>query len=666
MILRFSKNSGLNAIQSVSGIIIILISLLAITGWLCNIRVLSSIYYAFIPMAPISALVFIPFGLFFVLGEDRFKRGYGKTFTVFIAILSLYCGLQFIEYFLRVDLTFDSFLFPSVEKLKNFPLNQMSPYTGLLFFLSGITILLKLKGGNSDSVLNIVAGIGLIILFAAFAACLGYLFGTPFLYSGNITPLAATTSLAFFCLGCALIALANEKTFLITHFIGQTANARILRAILPIVVLGILVEGFLDVTLVRHFEINSALLVALLTLFMVMITIVIVIRITRVVFKQANNAEIERKLTEEELLKFKLGIERSDEVIFMTDIDGNIVYVNPSFEKIYGYKKEEVLGKNPRTLKKGILSDSFYSELGDTLSWKRTVSMEFINKTKEGELLNIEQSVNPILDESKKLLGYLAVQHNITQRKQAELRLLDYSEKLKISNDTKDKLFSIIAHDLKSPFNSILGFSQVLIADYDVYNHEEKKHFIRKIEDSAKKAFTLVENLLIWSSTQTGGITANPIEIDLSDIIRKQADFIANLAEAKGVKIKCDLPPGAIAYADKDMVKTVLLNLMNNAIKFTPKEGKITITIQDLDDKTQVSITNTGLGISQDHLEKLFKAHLSESTLGTLGEKGTGLGLIICKEFVEKNGGNIRAESEQGKGSKFCFTLPKAAPKNMI
>jgi PAS domain S-box-containing protein len=660
--MKSTKKSSLATIQVASGSIVIAIGLLALIGWLFSIPVLSSISGRFIPMAPASAFVFILYGLFFTNSTYLLDNGRKKYLVVIVSILSIYCSLQFIEYFLKVDLTLDTILFSTSTKLGNFTVNQMSPYTGLLFFLSGVAVLLKLRIKNSESVLKVISAIGLVILFAAFVACLGYLFGTPFLYSGSITPLAPTTALAFFCLGCGLISLTAAKSFPLYYFVGQTVNAQILRSILPIVVLGLLIEGFLNVTFTRNSEINSALIVALLTLFMVVITIIIVIRVSHNVFKQAKEAEIERKFAEEELLKFKLGIERSNEVVFMTDIGGNILYVNPSFEKMYGYKKEEVLGKNPRILKAGTMDVSFYREFWESLLKKQLVIKEIENKTKDGLILNIETSVNPILNESNEILGFLAIQHDITQRKQADLRFLDYSEKLKISNDTKDRLFNIIAHDLKSPFSSILGFSEILINEYDNYSDEQHKSFIKKIRDSSETAFILLENLLYWSRTQTGGIIAKPISLNLFEIVSYQIEILNNIADSKGITIKNHIPQSIIAYADKDMVKTVLLNLINNAIKFTPKEGVITISAHDLENKIELSVVDTGQGISRDNLNNLFKVSITQSTIGTSGEKGTGLGLILCKEFVELNGGKIRAESELGKGSNFCFTLPKTAP----
>jgi signal transduction histidine kinase len=540
IVLRYTKNSSLALIQFLSGFIVIMLGLFALIGWRFNIRMFSSIRTDFIPMAPTTACVFILFGLFFVFRMYLVKERNRKKLIFFISVLSIYCGLQFVEYLFRRDFTLDSFLFPTSEWLGKFPVYQMSPYTGLLFFLSGVALLLKLKNYRRATALNIVSAIGLIVLVVAFVACLGYLFGTPFLYSGNIIPLAAPTALAFFSLGSAIITLVGSKIFPVYYFAGQTANAKILKAILPIVIFGLLIEGFLNVVFVRSSEINSALSVALLTLFMVVITVIIVVRVSQNVFKHANEAEVERK--------------------------------------------------------------------------------------------------------------------------QADLQLLDYSEKLKISNDTKDRLFSIIAHDLKSPFNAILGFSQILINEYDNYSNEEQKLFIKKIKDSSESAFLLLENLLYWSRTQTEGLTANPVSLNLFEIVSNQIDILNHIADSKGITIRNFVSQSASAFADIDMIKTVLLNLLNNAIKFTFQEGVITIAAHDLENQVEVSVADTGLGISRDNLKNLFKIDVSQSTRGTSGEKGTGLGLIICKEFVEINGGNIRVESELGKGSSFCFTLPKTAP----
>ncbi|NWJ51362.1 MAG: hypothetical protein HXX14_10890 [Bacteroidetes bacterium] len=158
--MSFAEKSSFGAIQVVSGLIIILIGLFALTGWLLHIPVLSSIRSDFIPMAPATAIVFTLYGLFFMNSTYLLSKGYEKQLVILVSILSLYCSLQFIEYFLNVDLTFDTILFPSTTRLKNFAVNQMSPYTGLLFFLSGVTVLLKLKSRNSDSVLKIVSASG--------------------------------------------------------------------------------------------------------------------------------------------------------------------------------------------------------------------------------------------------------------------------------------------------------------------------------------------------------------------------------------------------------------------------------------------------------------------------------------------------------------------------
>ena len=233
---------------------------------------------------------------------------------------------------------------------------------------------------------------------------------------------------------------------------------------------------------------------------------------------------------------------------------------------------------------------------------------------------------------------------------------------LERANATKDQLFSIIAHDLKSPFSAILGFVDILSTDYDTLSSDEKKHIITFLKDSTENVYKLLENLLAWTSSQTGRISLQPIELDINEIILQEIGISHFQANRKSIKIRFEAKTDRKAYADEETVKIIIRNLTSNAIKFTPNGGDILINSELLlqygKEKLVVSVIDTGVGVPSAQLETFFTSSRKVKTTGTDNEPGTGLGLMICKEFTEMNNGRIWVTSEEGKGSTFSFTLP--------
>ena len=235
--------------------------------------------------------------------------------------------------------------------------------------------------------------------------------------------------------------------------------------------------------------------------------------------------------------------------------------------------------------------------------------------------------------------------------------------KLKELNLTKDKLFSIIAHDLRSPFNGILGFSELLIESLKDFEITKSKKYVSIINSSAKNTLALLDNLLNWAKSQTGQINFNPQKIILSSIIREILEHSNSIATVKQITLIHKQTDKIEVYSDKNMLKTVLRNLITNAIKFTKSGGCINIIVITKQNHVEISISDNGIGINEEKLKTLFNISSNTTSLGTENEKGSGLGLVLCKEFVEKLGGCIWVESEVGKGSDFKFTLPLEASK---
>jgi PAS domain S-box-containing protein len=772
----------LNTLLIFSGGTVIFIGAITLFGWITGISSLVNNRPYYIPMSPANSVFFIVYGLILV-SFTRYHLGkrYRGIIILIIVLFSLYGMLQFLGHLVKSDLNFDYTLFPVTERLGNFPLRHMSPYSGLLFFISGIAILLKLIFRNRTIVTNITGAIGIIVAFAGFVAGLGYMFGTPFLYSGKVIPLAIKSAISFLFLGSGLLLIAGEKTFFLRRFTGPTSSARLLRTMIPLIIALFMLEGVMDVIFTHYYKINEALLLALQTIFSVIIGIIVIVNITKGIFQSANKAEEDRlkaieelkkvnaqhslilennimgicmicnnvfqwnntrfseifqlpeknlrgistqlifksdkisenwkrwlsdlkenkitdkvlqltrdsgdqfwcrfigtplepfnsdegsiwmveDITERYLLRTKMRllshtIENLSESISITDTKDQIIFVNKAFEKTYGFNHDELLGKNISVIS-SVENDQELvgSILPSTINggWQG----EIMNRRKDGTVFPVYLATSKVLDDDGKIAALVGVAIDITARRQSEKQLEKYAEELKASNDAKDKLFSIISHDLRSPFNSILGFFNLLSEQYDDISEDERKSFIHELKKSSENAFMLLENLLTWSRAQTGGIKVTAICFDLAGVVDQQFEVLKNAADSKKINLSNQISDGTVVFADQDMVKTILLNLINNAIKFTRSEGSIMIYAVKNDKEFQITVEDNGVGIPKSVLDNMFRIDKSHSTLGTSNEKGTGLGLLICKEFAERNGGKIWVESEPGKGSKFIFTLP--------
>ncbi len=232
------------------------------------------------------------------------------------------------------------------------------------------------------------------------------------------------------------------------------------------------------------------------------------------------------------------------------------------------------------------------------------------------------------------------------------------AKKLKQLNATKDKLFSIIAHDLRSPFNSILGLSDMLLENNKNDIGIDTNQYLSLINSSAKNTLTLLDNLLNWTQVQTGDIEIKSEQTSLSSVLEEVLAILHPSIVLKNITINTHSPKEIIIFTDERLVKTILRNLISNAIKFTNQGGAIDVSIIVASNQIEVTVSDNGVGMNQKTLDQLFKISTNTTTPGTSNEKGSGLGLVLCKEFTEKLGGTIWAESEEGKGSDFKFILP--------
>jgi PAS domain S-box-containing protein len=378
-----------------------------------------------------------------------------------------------------------------------------------------------------------------------------------------------------------------------------------------------------------------------------------------------NQKNLELQKSEE---KFRIITENSSDIIWHLDSNLCLTYISPADERIRGFKREEVLGQSLLSILKPegieLIVEANKNRLNNLSKGIRSapVVYELEQRTKDGNWIWIEATATATYDMDGTITGYHGVSRDISERKKAELLLKERESQLRELNATKDKLFSIIAHDLRSPFNSIIGFSELLARHLKSSATPETEMYLGYIQTSAKQTLTLLENLLIWAKSQTGQNPFNPISINLSMLIRYVVDMSRSAANLKKIELKFIESEMIDVFADMNMLNTILRNLISNAIKYTHENGNITISTIKQEEVVEVRITDNGVGMSEQTLKGLFAIDSTITTSGTANEQGTGLGLVLCKDLIEIQGGKIGAKSSNGQGSEFIITLPLAIP----
>ncbi|MDD2611379.1 MAG: hybrid sensor histidine kinase/response regulator [Bacteroidales bacterium] len=311
--------------------------------------------------------------------------------------------------------------------------------------------------------------------------------------------------------------------------------------------------------------------------------------------------------------------------------------------------------KNPNTLK--ILLTGHANIEGITNAINKANLYRYIPKPwdRDDLILTVREAVRSFLQEieiKKQNIELEAVNNNL------EKLVVERTHELEKANATKDKFFSIIAHDLKNSFTGLLGYSDILLSDFDRFPDEEKKALVSAIREVSESTYKLLQNLLDWSSVQTGNIAYNPEELDLGGFLTDEFKLQQTLAVEKDLTITFHTKDDVRVKIDKNMISKVVRNIISNAIKYTKSGGHIEITLNNDDKFAYIIVIDSGIGIKKENINKLFKVNENYKTHGTNNEEGTGLGLILSKEFLNKNGGDISVESKVNCGTKVTFNLP--------
>jgi PAS domain S-box-containing protein len=364
----------------------------------------------------------------------------------------------------------------------------------------------------------------------------------------------------------------------------------------------------------------------------------------------------QKEKVEESESKLKSTISSIDDLVFVLDRGG-------VFQEFYKPEKYTSLYREP-----AFYIGKCFDEVGlpepavqqlrmalKALRQEKTVEEFDYCIEQDGEISWFNAKFSQRRNTQGELSGITVVARDITERKRSE-------EQLKELNATKDTFFSILAHDLKNPFSSLHSMSELVIQEYPNLKEEEKLKVLGNIHKSAELIFNLLENLLTWSKSQRGKIEYSPSKFSLTRLVEVNLNLHQVPAEKKGIKLTSNAPEEIYAYGDREMINTVIRNLINNAVKFSRKGGSIEVGIATRDEMLEVVVSDQGVGIPEENVNKIFRIDQQFKSPGTAGETGTGLGLVLCRDFVEKNGGKIWCQTREGSGSSFYFTVPGFQP----
>lgn len=414
--------------------------------------------------------------------------------------------------------------------------------------------------------------------------------------------------------------------------------------------------------------------------------------------QQSESLGEQNNILEKERNLLRTLIDNMPDYIYIKDRESRFLTVNKKLMEVQHAKTlDEIIGKTDFDLTPTREAAELYfnDEKRIIETGKAIINKEEIGFDENDRERVISTTKVPFYDANGEVAGIVGIGRDITKQKNAEKQLREQAQNLqevnvlleerqeKIQeqaeeinkhlnhlkkantqleqlNATKNKFFSIIAHDLKNPFQAIFGFSELLMRNYSDFDDPQKIELLGMIKMSSESAFNLLENLLQWARTQTDRIKYNPVDLNVGELIQQNIELSKPAADKKQIILVPEVIGDSNAFADKNMINLVIRNLISNAIKFTDEQGTIRVKCIEKDkNELAISISDTGIGISKENVDKLFKIDEYFSTSGTAGESGTGLGLIICREFVEKNKGRINIESELEVGTTFSFTLPR-------
>ena len=342
----------------------------------------------------------------------------------------------------------------------------------------------------------------------------------------------------------------------------------------------------------------------------------------------------------------------------------DIILLDIDMPEMDGYTVCTSLKADPRTCEIPVIFISAYSDVSDKIKGFRVGGVDYITKP-----FQIDEVLARVQTHLRLRMIHRELQQEVQRRTQAETKLQalnqqlqETNERLEKANSSKDMLFSVLAHDLRSPFAGMLGLTDLVLGNFEQYDKTNMKKVLKSLQTTSKNVHVLLNNLLEWSRLERGLLECQPKTLLISTIVKQNMRLVDVVARQKQITLRNRIPEQLTGYGDEHMTNTILRNLITNAVKYTEAGGFVEISGQSYPQKIEITVTDNGIGMDETALANLFQLDLRKSRPGTQGEKGSGLGLILCKEFVKKNRGELNVESAAGQGSTFRFSLPIAPP----
>ena len=379
------------------------------------------------------------------------------------------------------------------------------------------------------------------------------------------------------------------------------------------------------------------------------------------IIQDITDLENNLRLLSESEAKYRRFFRASKDCVFFTSREGKWLDMSDSAPAFFGYNNKEELMKirKPGEYDNPELREADLSDI-ESDGFTRDIPINL--KKKDGTILNTLITSQELRDKNGVVYAYQGIIRDISKQKKTEQMLRDNEKKLKELNESKDQFFSIIGHDLRSPFNAIIAYAELLSNSVEQFSRDEVADIANDLYRTGQETYKLLNNLLEWAGTQTGKIVCEPVVIQVKRVVEKSLLLLKENALKKDILVTENIPERLRIYVDKRMFSSILRNLFDNAIKFTDSKGKISIEAHEQDKNMVIIVSDTGKGMTTDTLDKLFKLNTDVRSKGTNEEGGSGLGLLLCKEFVLMNKGQIHVTSKLGEGTKFTLIFPKKPP----
>jgi len=654
-----------------ASILVIIVGFLVLIGWVFDLPNLKSVLPRFVTMKANTAIGFVLAGTSLFLLADPMKR---KNRTPWLAhgcssVVALIGGLTLCEYLFGWDLGIDRLVFQETgEAVGTSVLGRMSPLTAFNFFIIGFA-LISLDFPSRDRITYFLVSVAGFVSLTAF---LGYAYGIKSFYGiAAQTEMALHTSLAFGALSLGVL-FSRPDRGLMKIVASDCVAGIVARRLLPSAVVVPVALGSLRLLGQRMGFYSMEFGLSLTVLF----SVVIFVSLIGWNVVSLHRLDSERKLSEQTLARLAAIVDSSDEGIISTTLDGTIFSWNKAAERIYGYSADEVIGLPVSILVPPDRPGEITDLMERIKSGERIQQYETVRLRKDGQRIHVCLTASPIKAD-KKIIGFSGIIHDISEQKRIEemirrtqeelerrvsertLDLQRANERLQRLDEMKSDFIALASHELKTPLTAIEGFLAVILKGMVGEFTDQQKEFLGVIKGATERLNRLVDELLDFSKIDSGQVKMKREPTDLGKLLKEEVIVFKMQAKNKEIEL------GEIIddrlneiLCDRDRLKEVLDNLISNAIKYTPKRGKIMVEARNFEDSVQIEVRDTGIGIRVEDQEKIFEPfqHLRKSGLD--GEKSTGLGLALVKKIIEAQGGRVAVRSNEGVGSAFLVTLP--------